>query len=388
MFEGRAKLIYMLRALCSGASWRSQAIYEFGTYGIDPGSAFQFASLMDAISQQRPHVAILSPTSSVITVDELNLLSLLRRAAKERSVSDDASDLGFSMPTELRGLLDLCGAALFQASFKFQSRPMLSDGWDGAGRAETPSQSGVDAARRIRRATIQSITERSPGMLRMTLSGADLKTMNVSSPAMWVKLFPGHDGSPDSAAPIGRAYTIRKHEVEQGRITIDVSLDSGGMLATWAKLAYVGDLCGVAGPRGGFDAFPSDCETLLVAGDMSGVPAIEAIVESAPEHVEVQAFVVAKPEDCNLEIRLGGNRIIRWVDPGNDPTIANHLLRDAVVAQVAFRRSAYVWAAGEASLIRELRRGLITSLQVNPRRITTTGYWKRGERDYRDAAAG
>ncbi|MEW9586232.1 SIP domain-containing protein [Paraburkholderia sp. DGU8] len=48
----------------------------------------------------------------------------------------------------------------------------------------------------------------------------------------------------------------------------------------------------------------------------------------------------------------------------------------------------FVWAVGEATRMRTLRRALVSSPGLEPGRVMTVGYWEEVATDHRNAAAG
>lgn len=133
---------------------------------------------------------------------------------------------------------------------------------------------------------------------------------------------------------------------------------------------------------------PLRCSNLILAGDETALPAIAAILESIPPGVAAHAFIEIEDDDQRVAMAHGLSTRIRWLTRrrGNQSNIV--LLKDAVLGMTSHIRDAYVWAAGEAGKMRELRRSLITSFGIEARNVHTVGYWKQGDTDHRDAAAG
>ncbi len=223
-----------------------------------------------------------------------------------------------------------------------------------------------------------------------------------------------------------RTYTVRALRPERGEVDVDFVLHGAtGPASAWAETAAVGDEVVLIGPNarfpgltGGFEWHPpADASCLLIAGDETAVPAICAIVETLPagRHARVllevptpaDALNVAAPEGVQL------TWLPRWPDDGTAPAPRGALLTAAVVAAVDElsdvlaptpvvelddvdvdagilwevpeeellpQRSSgvYAWLAGEAGVVKGLRRHLVQERGVDRRSVAFMGYWRDG----------
>lgn len=130
-----------------------------------------------------------------------------------------------------------------------------------------------------------------PHMRRITVGGPDvaalLQAEGMDAPAAWVKVF-----LPCGA---GRAYTISGLDHQAGTLDLDFVLHgadaASGPAAAWASQARVGERLGIAGPRGGGFALPADARWLLLAGDATALPAIQAIARKLPAGLRTKVYV-------------------------------------------------------------------------------------------------
>ena len=74
-----------------------------------------------------------------------------------------------------------------------------------------------------------------------------------------------------------RYYTVRS--LVDGALTIDVVLHEHGLVTEWAQTDCVGDEVGLAAPKGSFQ-LPGDAGWLVLAGDLTALPAMARIAES------------------------------------------------------------------------------------------------------------
>ncbi|WP_296140887.1 siderophore-interacting protein [uncultured Tessaracoccus sp.] len=217
-----------------------------------------------------------------------------------------------------------------------------------------------------------------------------------------------------------RTYTVRR--IDAARRLLDVDLvvhadGSGGVATAWLRDVAIGDEAIVIGPDArahdsvsGIEWQPGDATDLLLVGDETAAPAIAAILErletprsvTAIVEVPCEGDVVALQGPPGADIRClprdggaPGSRIIPelrgWVAdhghlvaasrPGNpqelDEVDVDHgVLWEAPDA--APEIGLFAWLAGEAGVIRTLRRILVSEVGVARSRVTFMGYWRLG----------
>jgi NADPH-dependent ferric siderophore reductase len=230
----------------------------------------------------------------------------------------------------------------------------------------------------------------------------------------------------DRRMPI-RTYTIRALRPEQGEVDVDFVLHGAtGPASAWAESAAVGDRIVLVGPNarfpgptGGFEWHPpADASCLLIAGDETAVPAICAIVESLPAGRPARVLLeVPTSADVLNVVAPAGVQITwlpRWPDDGTAASPRGALLAEAVAATLDElsdslaptpgvelddvdvdtgilwevpqedalpRRSSglYAWLAGEAGVVKGLRRHLVQERGVDRRSVAFMGYWRDGK---------
>ncbi|WP_423218962.1 siderophore-interacting protein [Xylanimonas ulmi] len=231
-----------------------------------------------------------------------------------------------------------------------------------------------------------------------------------------------------------RTYTVRAVRQDRGEVDVDVVLHGDtGPASRWAHGARPGTpLVIIApdarydGPHGGVGfAPPERSHALLIAGDETAVPAIAAICESLPDDAVGEVILeVPHPEDRWTLVAPAGVRV-RWL--GRDGAEHGRLLVPAVEAAAdrllamgvrpssapgpvataepstsledvdvdrdvlwevpidddghALTQDAvlYAWLAGEAGVIKALRRHLVAERGVDRQAVAFMGYWRRGK---------
>lgn len=229
----------------------------------------------------------------------------------------------------------------------------------------------------------------------------------------------------DRRNPI-RTYTVRAWRPELREIDVDFVLHgSTGPASAWAERAAAGDEVALVGPNarfpgptGGFEwRPPADAGCLLIAGDETAVPAIGAIVESLPPGRRARVLLeVPTPADV-LPLAHPADVEVTWLPrdagDGSAPEVHGRLLTAAVAAAVqdlgdaisptpvaplddvdidaeilwdvpvddtppTVTSGVYAWLAGEAGVVKGLRRHLVQDVGLARSAVAFMGYWREG----------
>ncbi len=291
----------------------------------------------------------------------------------------------------------------------------------------------VTGTRRLGPSTVR-LTLGAPDLAGFGAAGADqrIKFVLPQAPGTDVMqlLVPGPDwytaycGLPDDVRPHLRTYTVRAARPRRAEVDVDVVLhgvDDGhaGPAATWAAAAVPGDRLVLLGPdrpgRGrmwGVEwAPPATAHTLVLAADETAVPAVGAILEglasdgAAPGRRVVALLEVPEVGDEQpLDVPRGGT--VRWLpragrargellvpavhaalcELGIARSGAHETVEDVdvdveplwEVPDVDATAGCYAWLAGEAGVVKRLRRHLVTDLGVPRNEVAFMGYWRVG----------
>lgn len=220
-----------------------------------------------------------------------------------------------------------------------------------------------------------------------------------------------------------RTYTVRELRAELGEVDVDFVLHppavggKPGPAATWAERVQLGDRLvligpnGQAGPCSGIEFTPGTSRRILLVGDETAVPAIASILASLdPNTIGHAILEVPKAADFqNLTAPAGVD--IQWIARGSRAhgeqlnaavraacLPGSHVAAEAEVveledvnvdevilwetpAQQGVQPSGqlYAWIAGEAAVIRELRRYLVREVGMDRRQVAFMGYWRIGK---------
>lgn len=169
-----------------------------------------------------------------------------------------------------------------------------------------------------------------------------------------------------------RTYTVRTWDAAAGRLDVDLVRHPGGAAAQWAEQVAVGDVVNIAGPKmsGGQ---PQDTDWILAAGDETALPAIGRWLEEWPAGMPGQVFVLLDDPAHRQDLAVPDGVEVTWVDARTGPDALLDALRDAAW----WDGRPFAWVAGEAGLLRGIRRWLRDERAVPKDHLDITGYWIR-----------
>lgn len=299
----------------------------------------------------------------------------------------------------------------------------------------------------VRVSAVQALT---PHFRRITFSGSDLALFGANADGQTLDLrikvmipSPGHAlpelssvrGSllddwyqnwrslDESVRGVMRTYTVRAlrpaipAQGSQASIPAELDIDfvlhvdgGSGPAATWAAAAVPGDPMMLIGPCArwgeclGIEFAPGDASRVLLVGDETAVPAIAAILETLPAHVDGHAILEVPGAADFIDISTPSNVEIRWharagaahgsamsadvrAVIGAAPCARGEEPEDVDVDEVILwetpestpAQGLYAWIAGEAATVRELRRYLVRDVGMDRNAVAFMGYWRLGQ---------
>lgn len=275
-----------------------------------------------------------------------------------------------------------------------------------ATRTRTRSPHSADrppAFARPLRATVTRVVRRSPHVMTVTIGGPDLRGFRSAGPDEWFRLFLPREGQarpllptaggsgrewweqvcamPEAERPIVRNYTIRRHHPASDELDIEFVLHADeGPASGWAARARPGDELGLL-----LQGAPYDPERLapwrLLAGDETALPAMSAIVESLPPGARAHVFALVPGHEDTRELATLGDVQITWVCRDRVNGDGRAALVDAVRGATLPVGEPYAWLAGEAGLVRDLRRHLVGERGVDKDAVCFLAYWRHRDTD-------
>lgn len=228
----------------------------------------------------------------------------------------------------------------------------------------------------------------------------------------------------DQRCPI-RTYTIRAARPERREVDVDMVLHPGGdgPAVRWLRAAAPGDELVLVAPDPrstevvGLDWRPGNAGHLLLVGDETAAPAICTILEQSPG--TAQAFIEVPTAADILSVYPRGRSRVTWLArdggcttaEGFRPVAPRGALTGLAVRRWLARHTTavgvtgvpteiedvdvdttllwesppdpttggfYAWVAGEAAVVRDLRRLLVGEVGVARSNAAFMGYWRDG----------
>ncbi|MFL9926091.1 siderophore-interacting protein [Herbaspirillum lusitanum] len=239
---------------------------------------------------------------------------------------------------------------------------------------------------------VQRIENLSPGMRRITLGGAALAGFPENSDGAHIKLLLPREGQTvpllpilgpsgpiwpsDELRPISRTYTVSRYDAGAAELDVDFVLHGDdGPASRWALHAGIGSAIGVAGP-GGPSLYQPDADWYLLAGDMSSLPLICAVLRALPAsacgHVLIEVPDMEEIRSLSLPDEMDAHWLVRGdVRPG-----ASTLLTDSVCKIAWPRGRASITLAGENAQVIAIRNFLLRERRVSRAMMYAVPYWK------------
>lgn len=231
----------------------------------------------------------------------------------------------------------------------------------------------------------------SANLQRITLTGPALATPPHYWPACHVKLLLPQPGQlqpvlpvfgeqgpvwPDQALkPDVRTFTVRAYRPEQAEVDIDVAVHGDlGPASRFALYCKRGDFCALSLP-GGPQPMLTPNLPFLLAGDMTALPAICAMLEQLPADAQGEVFCLVSSDDDIPPLTIPLRVTCHWL-VGNYQQTA--LLINTVKAAPLPTPGSFIWLAGEEQIVLQLRRYLRAQLPLHRDQLYAIPYWRAG----------
>ncbi|AEW98699.1 siderophore-interacting protein [Streptantibioticus cattleyicolor] len=253
-----------------------------------------------------------------------------------------------------------------------------------------------------------------PSMVRVTFGGAQLDQFASGGRDQSFSLFLPHPGQSHPVVPtdagtgwfarwramdpaergVMRSYTVREQRREQGEVDVEFALHGDlGPASRWAGRARPGDrvkLLGPADPENKSVGFrpPEGTDWVLIAADETALPAVAGILDWLPAGTRARVWIEVPHAGDVRDLATRADATVSWLVRESAPAPRCDLLLDAVRSAHLPSGAPYAWIAGESGAVRGVRRHLVGERGFHRRRVTFSGYWRRGatEEDLRAEA--
>lgn len=231
--------------------------------------------------------------------------------------------------------------------------------------------------KRPREVTVARRDNVTPNLVAVRLVGDSLDDFPEGIEGGYIKLtLPQDEGRTQL-----RSYTVRRFDSTRRELEIQMAVhEVGGPASAWLQSVSLGDPITIQGP-GPCRRLNPEADWILVAGDMSALPAIAVNLELLPPSATGHAVLeVLGPEDQVPQLAHPPGVEVSWVH-NPEPARANTLLEEAVRAVPWRPGRASVWVAGEYSTARALRQYFRDERHVQAHDLYASCYWKIGDSD-------
>lgn len=229
---------------------------------------------------------------------------------------------------------------------------------------------------RRRKIHVVDVTQLGESFVSVTFAGDELATFVSASFDDHIKfIFTDTDGE-----TVHRDYTPRRFDPTTRELTIEFAMHGDGKAAAWAHEVSVGQQAIVGGPKGSM-IVPIDYDWHLLAGDATALPAINRRLEELP--ASSRAFVVVQLENDSDRRTFDGiaNPDVHWV------RTCDELVTTLRALQLPAGEG-FAWAAGEASMMGQVRTVLVEEKQHPKEAMRVAAYWRKGASDYHEDLTG
>ncbi|WP_153771102.1 siderophore-interacting protein [Labrenzia sp. CE80] len=257
--------------------------------------------------------------------------------------------------------------------------------WDLSGQADRCS----DLPPNLHVLSVCGKSEPTPSMIRLRLAGARPGS-GLEGPGIHVKLmlpvcadrepvWPKVARNGATKWPVGedalhvRYYTIKSYDPKIGEIEIDFVRHHGGVLSEWADKAEDGERIGLLGPGGGTEA-PKSGARVVLAGDMTALPALARMIEILPDGTTGDLVGEAETIDVLQGYLPPTTLKLHALPPRSFQGSIVTYCRENVEQQLQF-----AWFAGEHSDAQAMRNFFKSELGLKKGAQYAISYWRTGK---------
>ncbi|WP_167132111.1 siderophore-interacting protein [Paramicrobacterium chengjingii] len=223
--------------------------------------------------------------------------------------------------------------------------------------------------------SVTKVVEVTPRYRRLRFSSPDLVSELEVFPTAWLRLWvPNPERGEHHLSQ--RGYTFTGVDVDAGTFDLEFVLhETKGPAGDWARDAVVGDAAEVALTPAKI-AIPEGTRELVLAGDVTALPAINSWLTDIDESVQARVFVEDGHDDREqLPIVKRAGDTWEWITPGQT---RGEALADALRANVEQSARQYAWAAGERMLVKHVRHVFKEHLGLLRGQRFSQNYWIEG----------
>lgn len=223
--------------------------------------------------------------------------------------------------------------------------------------------------------TVTEIDEVTPRYRRLRFSSPDLVSELQVFPTAWLRLWvPNPERGEHHLSQ--RGYTFAGVDADAGTFDLEFVLHATkGPAGDWARDAVVGDTAEVALTPAKI-AIPEGTRELVLAGDVTALPAINSWLCELDDSVQASVFVEDDHGDVEqLPVVTRSGDTWQWVPRAGE---RGEALADRIRENVSPSARQYAWAAGEKTLVKHVRHVMKHHLELARGQHFSQNYWIEG----------
>ncbi len=181
-----------------------------------------------------------------------------------------------------------------------------------------------------------------------------------------------------AVAPAMRDFTPRHFDIENGELWIDLFLHEGGPAATWAAQATVGQTLEIGGPKGSAVIALESIDAHVLIGDETALPAISRRLEELPVSTQTLVLIEVDAESDRPVLASSAALDVVWVPRDGRRSPPAHEIIETLRGLEFPPGRCFVWVACESQAARAIRSYLRDERGLSKKWIKAAGYWQRG----------
>lgn len=185
--------------------------------------------------------------------------------------------------------------------------------------------------------------------------------------------------------PIVRTYTHRKIDLDAKELIVDFAVHEGGSIACqWAINAEEDDQIGLAMKMNHRDVL-TEADHYLFVTDMTGIPAVSAMVAELPSNVKVTIIteVTSKEDVVPDHYETVADLELHWLINAH-PETGSDLYDLAKIMIDLMPASHFVHITAEFSTVKKLRDYLRKEKEWSSREFYACAYWQIGKKEHEE----
>lgn len=173
-----------------------------------------------------------------------------------------------------------------------------------------------------------------------------------------------------------RTYTVRSYSREENELSIEFALyrRQAGIASAWAESAQPGDKILITNPRS-TQLVDNEADWFLLAGDMSGLPALCCNLEQLPKEAQGYVIIEIVSELDKQDLNAPNGIAVKWII--NPKTGENSDALVNAIQELTWKEgNPYIWVACNLGSMKKIRAYMKNTRNIESKNIFISSYWK------------